>query len=144
MTDRTAACVLAGTAVALGAWAAHGLDGVLVEKYAGQTHEVAGVATPSAVKYLADFRTGVTYQMWASLAVLAVGSWSGRAAAAGRWMLLAGASVFSGSLYALVLSGTRWLGAVTPIGGVLMLAGWACLAAAAGRSRALTDGDPRG
>ena len=130
-----AGCVLAGVAVALGAWAAHGLDAVLTPKYAGQTHEVAGVATPSAVKYLADFRTGVTYQMWTGLAVLATAAWAGKAAAAGRWLLVAGAAVFSGSLYALVLSGVRWLGAITPIGGVLMLAGWATLAAAALRGQ---------
>ena len=49
-------------------------------------------------------------------------------------VVVAGIVVFSGSLYALALTGVRWLGAITPIGGVALLAGWACFAAAAIRS----------
>ena len=44
------------------------------------------------------------------------------------WLFVAGTVIFSGSLYLLSLSGQRWLGAVTPIGGFALLAGWLCLA----------------
>ena len=54
--------------------------------------------------------------------------------AASGWLFVAGTVIFSGSLYALSLSGIRWLGAITPIGGVAFLAGWLCLAIAAWRS----------
>jgi len=57
--------------------------------------------------------------------------WPGPLASAAGWCFLAGIVLFSGSLYALTLSGVRALGAVTPIGGVCFLAGWACLAVAA-------------
>jgi len=50
------------------------------------------------------------------------------------WFFVAGTIVFSGSLYALSLSGVRWLGAITPLGGLAFLAGWMCLAAAALRA----------
>jgi uncharacterized membrane protein YgdD (TMEM256/DUF423 family) len=50
------------------------------------------------------------------------------------WLFVAGTIVFSGSLYALSLSGVRWLGAITPLGGLAFLAGWICLAAAALRA----------
>jgi uncharacterized membrane protein YgdD (TMEM256/DUF423 family) len=84
---------------------------------------------------LAVFQTGAQYQMYHALALLAVawacGRWPGGAAAAAGWCFLAGTLLFSGSLYALALSGARGLGAVTPVGGVAFLAGWACLAWAA-------------
>jgi uncharacterized membrane protein YgdD (TMEM256/DUF423 family) len=51
--------------------------------------------------------------------------------AAGGWLFVAGTLLFSGSLYGLALAGLRWLGPVTPIGGLAFLAGWACLAWAA-------------
>ena len=54
-----------------------------------------------------------------------------RAAGLAAWLFLAGAVIFSGSLDAMALSGQPWLGAVTPIGGLLLLAGWATLAFAA-------------
>ena len=60
---------------------------------------------------------------------------AGRIAAVGGWLFVAGTVLFSGSLYALALSGVRWLGAITPLGGVAFLAGWACLALAARRGR---------
>ncbi len=44
------------------------------------------------------------------------------------WLFVAGTVIFSGSLYVLTLSGQRWLGAITPIGGVALLVGWGCLA----------------
>jgi uncharacterized membrane protein YgdD (TMEM256/DUF423 family) len=85
---------------------------------------------------LATFETGARYQMYHALALLAV-AWltsarpgSNAAVWAGGLFLL-GTVVFSGSLYALALSGQRWIGAVTPLGGVALLAGWGCLAWAA-------------
>jgi uncharacterized membrane protein YgdD (TMEM256/DUF423 family) len=66
-------------------------------------------------------RTGGLYQLIHAVAVLALV----RAAAPGAlWMLLCGASLFAATLYAMAFGAPRWLGAVTPIGGVLMIAGW--------------------
>ncbi|HEX2450935.1 MAG TPA: DUF423 domain-containing protein [Gemmatimonadales bacterium] len=87
---------------------------------------------------LAVFETGVRYQMYHALALVAaacvVNRWPGPLAGWAGWLFVAGTVVFSGSLYALALSGIRWLGAVTPLGGVCFLAGWICLALAAGRA----------
>ena len=102
-------------AVALGAFGAHGLKNKL------------------PADLLAVYQTGVEYHFYHSLALLAVGilvyllpannalRWSG-------WCFAAGILVFSGSLYILSLTGVRWLGAITPIGGVAFLVGWATLA----------------
>ena len=115
---------LAGTlsgfvAVALGAFAAHGLKARL------------------SPELLAVFETGVRYQMVHALALLgaawACTRWPGTAANAAGWLFVAGTIVFSGSLYLLALSGQRWLGAITPLGGLAFLAGWMCLVAAAWR-----------
>lgn len=88
---------------------------------------------------LAIFETAVRYQMYHALALIAVAwavtvapeassvRWSG-------WLFVAGTVIFSGSLYLLVLTDTRWLGAITPIGGIAFIAGWLCLAATALRS----------
>lgn len=77
------------------------------------------------------FETAARYQMYHALAIFvavyAHGRWAGGALTAG-WLFVAGTVIFSGSLYALALTDTRWLGAVTPIGGVCFLAGWAVLA----------------
>jgi uncharacterized membrane protein YgdD (TMEM256/DUF423 family) len=104
-------------AVALGAFAAHGLKSRL---------------TP---EMLAVFETGVRYQMYHALALLATAwaysKWPGAMTAAGGWLFVVGTLFFSGSLYGLALAGLRWLGPVTPIGGLAFLAGWACLAWAA-------------
>jgi len=86
---------------------------------------------------LAVFETGARYQMYHALGLLAVAwtltrwpsPWPGRAG----WLFVAGTVLFSGSLYALALSGLRWLGAITPLGGLAFLAGWLCLAIAASR-----------
>ena len=84
---------------------------------------------------LATFEVGVRYQMYHALALLAVGwactRWPGTAVTASGWLFVAGTVIFSGSLYALSLSGMRWLGAITPLGGLAFLAGWLCLAWAA-------------
>ena len=79
------------------------------------------------------FETGVRYQMYHALALVAIGlgfaRLQGRTAAAAAWLFVAGTVLFSGSLYTLTLTGTRWWGAVTPLGGVAFLAGWALLLA---------------
>ncbi len=87
---------------------------------------------------LAIFETGARYHMYHALGLVAVGlvaqlKPSAFATGAG-WAMQAGIVFFSGSLYALALSGVRQLGAITPIGGVGFLAGWALLALAASRS----------
>jgi uncharacterized membrane protein YgdD (TMEM256/DUF423 family) len=101
-------------AVALGAFAAHGLKARL------------------APDLLGTFEVGVRYQMFHALALLAVAwaatRWPGGAVTTAGWLFVAGTLLFSGSLYVLALSGTRWLGAVAPIGGAAFLAGWLCLA----------------
>ena len=126
---RTAA-LLGGLGVALGAYAAHGLDGTLTDLYAGMTKEVLGTEVPAAQKYLGDFKTAAQYQMYHALALLAVGLLPGSSRAARNvagWAFLLGTMLFSGSLYLLVLSGITWLGAITPIGGVLLIVGWVTL-----------------
>ncbi|MBL8726921.1 MAG: DUF423 domain-containing protein [Planctomycetes bacterium] len=105
------AALFAGTAVGLGAFAAHGMKG---------SYDAVALQT---------FETGVRYQMYHGLAlglcaVLAQLGWRIRAAAI---CFLIGIVLFSGSLYGLVLLDARWLGPVTPIGGVAFLAGWALL-----------------
>ncbi len=105
----------AGVAVALGAFGAHALKARL------------------APDLLAVYEVGVRYQLAHALALLAVAwavaRWPGSGAlTAGGWLLVAGTVLFSGSLYLLSLTGTRWLGAITPLGGVLWLAAWGCLA----------------
>jgi len=104
-------------AVALGAFGAHGLRARIVPDM------------------LATFEIGVRYQMYHALALLAVGAIAGRlptgAVSAAGWLFVAGTVIFSGSLYTLALTGQRWLGAVTPLGGLAFLAGWAVLAWAA-------------
>lgn len=83
---------------------------------------------------LAVFETGARYQMYHALALLfvawAVTHWTppGASLRAAGWLFISGTALFSGSLYLLALTGWRWWGAVTPIGGVLFLAGWLALA----------------
>ncbi len=86
---------------------------------------------------LAAFETGARYQMYHALALLVVAwaseRWPGRLTAAAGWSFVTGTLLFSGSLYAMALTGQRALGAITPLGGVAFLAGWLCLALAARR-----------
>jgi uncharacterized membrane protein YgdD (TMEM256/DUF423 family) len=81
---------------------------------------------------LAVFETAARYQMYHALALCAaawaVTRWPGSLAIWAGWLFVIGTVLFSGSLYALALSGIRWLGAVTPLGGAAFLAGWLCLA----------------
>jgi uncharacterized membrane protein YgdD (TMEM256/DUF423 family) len=86
---------------------------------------------------LAIFETAARYQMYHALALIAV-AWLGSRSASNTadwagWLFLVGTILFSGSLYALALTGVRWLGAITPLGGLAFLAGWLCLALSARR-----------
>ena len=103
-------------AVAAGAFAVHALHGEIPSR---------------AVEV---FQTGAQYQMYHALALLAVawvaGTAKSKAASVAGWSFVIGTLLFSGSHYALALSGIEWLGAVTPFGGVAFLVGWASLACA--------------
>jgi uncharacterized membrane protein YgdD (TMEM256/DUF423 family) len=102
-------------AVALGAFAAHGLKNML------------------SPELLNTFQTGVQYQMYHALALLGVGLLAlhypnNPLLKTSGYLFLLGIVLFSGSLYVLALSGIRWLGAITPLGGVAFLTAWALLA----------------
>jgi uncharacterized membrane protein YgdD (TMEM256/DUF423 family) len=117
-------------AISMGAFGAHGLEGRF-DAIGGQT----GSLPPERLK--ANFNTGAQYHMYCALAILAVGilihlGRGGAAMQAAGWLFLVGSMIFSGSLYILATTGLRWLGAVTPIGGVAMIAAWVALAVAAG------------
>jgi uncharacterized membrane protein YgdD (TMEM256/DUF423 family) len=121
--DRTialAGAISAFLAVAAGAFGAHALRARI---------------TPDM---LAVFETGVRYQMYHALALFAVAwasnHWAGSPVRAAGWLFIGGTVLFSGSLYLLSLTGTRWLGAVTPFGGLLFLCGWASLALGVARA----------
>jgi len=100
------AAILGFTGVALGAFGAHGLKDIL-----------------AANGTLAIWQTAVLYHLVHAVASL----WAAERRPVVTWIWAAGVVVFSGSLYALALTNARWLGAITPIGGVLFLAGWALL-----------------
>ena len=104
-----AGAALGGLAVALGAFASHGLKARI------------------GMDALGWWETAVEYQMWHALAVLALGlsrvGWTRLPA----WLLAAGVLFFSASLYAIALGAPRWLGAVTPLGGLAMITGWTLL-----------------
>lgn len=109
--------LLAGLAVALGAFGAHALRGRLPPER------------------LETFETAVRYQLYHALALLAAALALGWRPAAtflllAGWSFIAGTLLFSGSLYLLVFTGNRRFGAITPLGGVAFLAGWICLALA--------------
>ncbi|MFI5279997.1 MAG: DUF423 domain-containing protein [Gemmatimonadales bacterium] len=79
---------------------------------------------------LVTWETGARYQMYHALGLLfvaIVAADGNRLGIAAGWLLIAGTVLFSGSLYALALTGVRGLGAITPVGGLCFLAGWACL-----------------
>ena len=84
---------------------------------------------------LGVFEAGARYHMYHALGLLAaawaVSRWPGGPATAAGWLFVAGTVVFSGSLYLLALTGQRWLGAVTPLGGLAFILGWGALAWAA-------------
>jgi uncharacterized membrane protein YgdD (TMEM256/DUF423 family) len=116
----TLGCIFAFTAVAAGAFGAHALRERL----------------PSSL--LAIFETAARYQMYHALALLVLARLGeagsrGLARAAG-WLFTVGIVLFSGSLYLLSVTGVRWLGAITPLGGAAFLAGWTALAIVGFRS----------
>ena len=88
-----------------------------------------------APEMLETFEVAVRYQMYHSLGLLAaawaVSQWQNQLTAASGWCFFAGILIFSGSLYVLSLTGVRWFGAITPIGGLAFIVGWGCLAVAA-------------
>jgi uncharacterized membrane protein YgdD (TMEM256/DUF423 family) len=103
--------------VGLGAFGAHALRGRL------------------SPEMLAIFETAVRYQMYHAIALLAVAAMmsrvDGRSVVIAGWSFIVGILIFSGSLYALALTGVTMLGAITPLGGLALLAGWVALAIAA-------------
>lgn len=101
---------LAGLAVALGAFGAHALSGRISTEALGWWH------------------TAVEYQMWHALAVFGLGLSGSSKWELPAWLFAGGALVFSSTLYALALGAPKWLGAVTPLGGIAMICGWALLA----------------
>ena len=104
----------AGLSVLLGAFGAHALRDRL---------------TP---QLLETFETGVRYEIYHAFAILVVAfaltRWSSNLIGYAGWLFIIGTILFSGSLYLLALTGTRWLGAITPLGGVAFIAGWILLA----------------
>lgn len=113
--------ILGAVAVGTGAFGAHGLKNLV---------------SPQMID---TWEKAVRYQMFHALAFLAlawaISHWPAqeRLFSLGGWFFLAGVVLFSGSLYILVLSGLKWLGAITPLGGVAFVAGWICLVIAAWR-----------
>ncbi len=101
-------------AVVLGAFAAHGLK-----------HRL----DPDMLN---AFEVGVRYQFYHALALLgtawAINRWPDAVGATAGWLFVAGTVIFSGSLYGLSITSVRWLGAITPVGGLAFLGGWICLA----------------
>ena len=113
-------------AVVLGAFGAHALKSQL-DDYA-----------------MGVFQTAVQYHFYHSLALLAVGVIAlsqpqTALLSSSGWLFFIGIVVFSGSLYLLSITGLRWLGAVTPLGGLAFIAGWACLAAAGWKTAGLNQ-----
>lgn len=90
-------------------------------------------------RLLEVFQTGAQYQMYHALALVGVAwvasRWPGSLSTASGWLFVAGTVLFSGSLYAMALTGVRALGAITPLGGVCFIAGWVTLAVAVMRER---------
>lgn len=124
MTARSimiAGAVLGGLGVALGAFGAHGLKNM------------------ATAEMLQIWETAVRYHMYHALALVGLGLFVDRhpggpaRVAAALWIV--GVAIFSGTLYAMTLTGARWLGAITPIGGVGLIAGWIAFALAVIRLR---------
>jgi uncharacterized membrane protein YgdD (TMEM256/DUF423 family) len=109
----SAGAVAAFVGVALGAFGAHSLK------------------TKLSPDMLAIFEVGVRYQLYHALGLFAVAwaatRWPEANVNAAGWAFIAGIIIFSGTLYLLSVTGLRWLGAITPIGGLAFLAGWAIL-----------------
>lgn len=98
--------LLGAAGVALGAFAAHGLGGRL---------------DPVRIGW---WQTAVQYQMWHAAALVALGALADRRMDRPATLLGGGTMLFAGTLYLMALTGWRWLGMVTPLGGLAMIAGW--------------------
>lgn len=134
--------VLAGLSVVLGAFGAHGLEAPLQKLYAGQQKNMTGLEVPASFKYAQDFVTASRYQMSHALGLILLGLVAGanptRCQRFAAWCFLLGIVLFSGSLYVLAVTGITRFGAVAPIGGSLLIAGWIAFAMGAAR-RKVTD-----
>jgi uncharacterized membrane protein YgdD (TMEM256/DUF423 family) len=130
-----AGAVVCGLAVGLGAFGAHALEGMVATRYNAD----------EAAARLESWRTAVQYQFWHGMALIAVGlwqRWSGqrtRVTSLVGGLFLSGVLVFSGCLYAWVLSDARPFVRLVPLGGLAFLAGWLLLALAFATSRADRD-----
>jgi len=116
----TFAAVLGFLSVALGAFGAHGLKARLA-------------VLPDGADRLEWWKTAALYHLTHALALALSAGWFGqtRAGRVACVAFCAGIVLFSGTLYTMTLTGTRWLGAITPLGGLALLVGWAALAVAA-------------
>jgi uncharacterized membrane protein YgdD (TMEM256/DUF423 family) len=119
------------TQFALAAGSLYGLIGVLLGAFGAHA-----LASKLGAEMQAIWHTAVQYQFYHAFALLAVGllarqgqiqNQAGASLATATICLALGTLIFSGSLYVLALSGVRWLGAVTPFGGALLIVGWAAL-----------------
>lgn len=135
--------VLASLSVVLGAFGAHGLETKLKTLYADQTREIAGLVVPASYKYAQDWITAARYQMYHAIGLILLGLVSSNPATRSQilaaWSFVLGILLFSGSLYALVLTGQKWLGMVAPIGGLFMIIAWIAFAVGASASRAASE-----
>ncbi len=124
--------LLAGLSVVTGAFAAHGLEGLLKSLYDGKTKTIAGQEFQASYKYVQDFKTAAEYQMYHALGLIALGLAASRPATHSQviaaWCFFLGIVFFSGSLYVLVLTGQTWWGAIAPVGGTLMIVAWVAFA----------------
>jgi len=112
-----AGALLAALGVAMGAFGAHALRASL------------------SAERMAVYQTAVQYHLWHALGLLLIGVLANQGPPSpmmniSGWLMLAGVVLFSGTLYALTLTGVRWLGMVTPVGGVALIAAWVMLAVA--------------
>lgn len=112
--------VFAATSVAAGAFGAHALKSILDPPM------------------LAVYETAARYQMYHAVGLFVVAWLSretrGASVVIAGWLFCAGILLFSGSLYVVALAGIKWMGALTPLGGVSLIAGWSCVAWAAWRA----------
>ena len=132
----TIGAVMGALGVAIGAFGAHGVDTYFAENYEGQTHQILGKSVPTAEKFLADYKTAATYQMYHALALVAVGLLSQvkpkRSLQLAGFCFLGGIVLFCGGLYIYTLADQRFFGIIpVPIGGTLFIIGWIALAIAA-------------
>lgn len=116
------AAIAGALAVAIGAFGAHGLSAAL---------ESRGLESELVNRRVAQFDTGARYHLVHAVVLLALVPLlerGGRVVAIAAWLFAVGTLFFSGSLYVLVLTNTPWMGAITPIGGVLWIIAWVLLA----------------